>query len=332
MGISFFAYAQDLTPPSVRLADIVVTTTENSVEARWGTDEPASSNFEYGTTEQFGANVIASSSLRMSHNIAIFNLAADTRYFYRIKTTDAANNNSTTIALSFVTKTRSISPVEEFPRIFDIQTLARTENLLRLYFRTSKDSVSWVAYGKDSKNLDKITPKSSQYTSIHSVELMGLEQGTTYYYQIHTQAANGKTADSPTTFFQTIATPSQTVTQTKDLQGQVAELQKQITALVAKQGQTSPPSPSPVPTEGQKQTAFRYTFTKPLYYGLRLDPEVKALQKALTTLGLYSGPQTGNFFGLTVEAVKKFQQKYGISAIGRVGPGTRTKLNELFSK
>ncbi len=39
---------------------------------------------------------------------------------------------------------------------------------------------------------------------------------------------------------------------------------------------------------------------------------------------------SGYFGALTEKAVKKFQAKYGIEAIGIVGPLTRTKLNALY--
>ena len=48
--------------------------------------------------------------------------------------------------------------------------------------------------------------------------------------------------------------------------------------------------------------------------------------KAIYPAGLVTG-----FYGsLTVEAVKKFQTKYGLPAIGIVGPMTRAKLTEVF--
>ena len=39
---------------------------------------------------------------------------------------------------------------------------------------------------------------------------------------------------------------------------------------------------------------------------------------------------TGYFGSLTMEAVKKFQAKYGISQVGRVGPQTLAKINSLI--
>jgi N-acetylmuramoyl-L-alanine amidase len=54
---------------------------------------------------------------------------------------------------------------------------------------------------------------------------------------------------------------------------------------------------------------------------------VTELQKRLTNEGVYSGPITGYFGPLTSAGVKAYQQKYGISQVGTVGPLTRAKLN-----
>lgn len=85
------------------------------------------------------------------------------------------------------------------------------------------------------------------------------------------------------------------------------------------------PSPSPAP-------GGPFTFLRDLEYGMSNDPDVKALQELLTKLGLYDGPATGNFLNLTRTAIQKFQVEYGIPSVGRVGPQTRAKLNELAGK
>ncbi len=73
-------------------------------------------------------------------------------------------------------------------------------------------------------------------------------------------------------------------------------------------------------------------FTRNLYFGISNDPEVTQLQNFLTEQGFYSGPVTGNFFSLTLEGVKRFQQNYGITPVaGYFGPITRTKANEILS-
>lgn len=82
----------------------------------------------------------------------------------------------------------------------------------------------------------------------------------------------------------------------------------------------------------------KYQFKRDLEIGTR-GYDVAMLQVCLATLKdgqgylfpLWQGQEpTGYFGGLTRQAVKRFQAMFGIEPVGRVGPQTRAKLNELF--
>ena len=77
-----------------------------------------------------------------------------------------------------------------------------------------------------------------------------------------------------------------------------------------------------------------FSFNKNLYFGLKNDSDVTRLQQFLTDEEFYNGPVNGNFFSLTLAAVKKFQEARGIiPVLGYVGPKTREILNkELVAK
>jgi len=73
-------------------------------------------------------------------------------------------------------------------------------------------------------------------------------------------------------------------------------------------------------------------FSKNLYFGIQKDSDVIKLQEFLTSEGVYSGPITGNFFSLTLKAVKDYQTREGISpAAGYFGPLTKAKVNAKLS-
>lgn len=57
-------------------------------------------------------------------------------------------------------------------------------------------------------------------------------------------------------------------------------------------------------------------------------PLVTTLQDDLATLGYFSGVSTGYFGSVTEDAVIRFQQDAGISADGRVGPGTQEAIRQ----
>lgn len=72
-------------------------------------------------------------------------------------------------------------------------------------------------------------------------------------------------------------------------------------------------------------------FDTNLKYG-STGSSVTELQDFLTSQGVYSGPVSGNFYTLTLQAVKAFQSKQGISPVsGYWGPMTRLKASSLIS-
>lgn len=72
------------------------------------------------------------------------------------------------------------------------------------------------------------------------------------------------------------------------------------------------------------------SFDKNLYYGMLSDSNISELQEFLNDQG-FSVPITGNFFSLTLKAVKNFQAANGISQTGYFGSLSRAKANELLS-
>lgn len=77
----------------------------------------------------------------------------------------------------------------------------------------------------------------------------------------------------------------------------------------------------------------KHFFKNDLYYGMRNHPEVVKLQEILAYLKFFpSGVNfTGNFFSITLKAVKLYQEANEIiPARGYFGPITRASLNEEF--
>lgn len=64
-----------------------------------------------------------------------------------------------------------------------------------------------------------------------------------------------------------------------------------------------------------------------LYYGVQNKPQVQELQEFLIDQGFLTGNVTGNFYSLTLKAVKKYQTNVGINSTGYVGTLTRNSIN-----
>lgn len=77
---------------------------------------------------------------------------------------------------------------------------------------------------------------------------------------------------------------------------------------------------------------FHYTFNNQMDFGA-VGADVVALQKALKLQECFPSyvPATGLFGLITKQSVQKFQKKYGLEQVGRVGPKTLAKLNALYS-
>jgi N-acetylmuramoyl-L-alanine amidase len=96
-------------------------------------------------------------------------------------------------------------------------------------------------------------------------------------------------------------------------------------------GDRDNPTYTPAKTSPQGKSFLPFTWKKDLQK-LMENVDVSALQAALTQEGVYNCGVIGLYGPCTERGVKAFQKKYGISQTGVVGPLTRAKLNQLFSR
>jgi len=108
------------------------------------------------------------------------------------------------------------------------------------------------------------------------------------------------------------------------LKKQIEELQAQIESLTQARLQVK---------EAAKEVKATLQLIRQLEVGMTGE-DVKLLQEMLATdPEIYpEGLTTGYFGPLTKNAVKKFQQIAGIEQVGRVGPKTLSKINELLEE
>lgn len=81
---------------------------------------------------------------------------------------------------------------------------------------------------------------------------------------------------------------------------------------------------------GIKVHADTISFDSNLYYGITNNQDVTNLQTFLTAQGDYSGPITGNFYGLTKKAVVEFQANNRLPETGYFGVLSRGVANGLL--
>jgi len=96
--------AVDVIPPVISEVDISHIT-ESNATINWVTDEPATSQVEYGTTDAYSSTTSLNEELNTSHSVTLTELQAETTYHFRIKSTDEAGNETLSSDDTFTMKT-----------------------------------------------------------------------------------------------------------------------------------------------------------------------------------------------------------------------------------
>jgi hypothetical protein len=81
----------DTTPPAISQA-VAASVTSADASIRWSTDEPSTSQIEYGPTSAYGSSTTLATVMVTSHVVAVSGLKPETLYHYRVKSQDAAKN------------------------------------------------------------------------------------------------------------------------------------------------------------------------------------------------------------------------------------------------
>ncbi|WP_208711209.1 galactose oxidase-like domain-containing protein [Sinomonas sp. R1AF57] len=103
------APAPDTTPPVISAVS-AGTPSAAGATISWTTDEPATSQVEYGTTVSYGSATTADATLVTAHSQGLSGLVAATLYHYRVKSSDAAGNPAVSGDLTFTTASSSGDP------------------------------------------------------------------------------------------------------------------------------------------------------------------------------------------------------------------------------
>ena len=94
-----FTTQPDMPPVISNVAWSGIATT--TVIIGWDTDELATSQVEYGPTTSYGLSSPLDSTLVTSHNIVLSGLSPDTAYHYKVKSTDASENEAISTGYTF---------------------------------------------------------------------------------------------------------------------------------------------------------------------------------------------------------------------------------------
>ncbi|PJC22075.1 hypothetical protein CO059_02920 [candidate division WWE3 bacterium CG_4_9_14_0_2_um_filter_48_10] len=192
----------DTTPPvitNIQASDI----TQTTAKITWTTDEPATSQVEYGKTTSYGSQTSLDPDLVTSHTVNLSSLEAGTLYHYRVKSKDANNNLATSSDKTFTTEA---GPDTTPPVISSIQAQNISQTGATTTWNTDEPATSQVEYGTTTA-YGNSTAINSSLVTFHSVGLSGLTADTTYHYRVKSKDANNNLATSGDKTFTTSGKP-----------------------------------------------------------------------------------------------------------------------------
>ncbi|MBI3231860.1 MAG: fibronectin type III domain-containing protein [Candidatus Doudnabacteria bacterium] len=197
-GQSFTTQAPPDTTPPVISAVLSASISHSAETITWTTSELANAEIEYGTTSGYGHTTGLNSSLGTTHSQTLLGLSANTLYHFRIKTTDASANLTTSGDYTFTTAALSVSGnVTDTtpPVVSGISNVSVAATTATLGWTTNEPAISTLEYGATS-NYGSQANLDASLLLAHEAVITNLSPNTTYHYCIHATDLTGNTTDS----------------------------------------------------------------------------------------------------------------------------------------
>lgn len=200
-----FLLIDDNSPPVISNV-ITSNLTTSSAVISWGTDEPATSQIEYGLTTSYGLGAKGVNNLVTNHSVNLTNLNAGITYHFSVKSRDTAGNEATSNDFTFTTKE---SPDTTPPIISNVNASNTTNSSTVISWTTNEPATSQVEYGLSTSYGSNTTEDSNLVTS-HIINLTNLNPSETYHFRVKSKDSKANEAVSQNFTFATQASPSKT--------------------------------------------------------------------------------------------------------------------------
>ncbi len=170
----------DTVPPAITSGPIVSNVTSTAATLQWTTDEIADSRVVYDVWGEGLSLFKGELTHVLEHTLVLTNLIPSTTYEFQVSSKDLSGNgptSSTTLTLTTVPEPDTSAPIISLlPNVSDL-----TETSAILSWGTDELATSQVIFGTIPDDLRDIACVTGVQES-HAVLLVGLSQGTTYYY------------------------------------------------------------------------------------------------------------------------------------------------------
>jgi hypothetical protein len=192
------AYIPDTTPPSfgnISAGGI----TASGATITWTTNEPATSQVNYGFTVSYGLNSTLDQTLVSSHSVVLSGLQPDTVYHFRVRSSDGSANEGISGDYQFHTLVVDTAP----PTFSNVGTSNIADHNATVTWNTNEPANTQLEYGFTTSYGSTSTLDASMVTA-HTVNLTGLTADTLYHFRARSRDAAGNLGLSTDFTFRTL--------------------------------------------------------------------------------------------------------------------------------
>ncbi len=176
--------------------------TTTSATITWTTDEPGSSQVNYGTTMSYGSSTAINQTLVTAHSVTLTGLTPATTYNFQVLSANANLVSSTSGNYTFSTIGQGTPTPGTPPYVGYVAYWGVNNTGVTISWSTDVPATTQLAYGATNA-LGQLSTLQTALSVSHGVVLTGLNPGTTYYFVAQSTAANGATGYSTTYNFTT---------------------------------------------------------------------------------------------------------------------------------
>jgi hypothetical protein len=170
--------ANDHTPPVVT-ADVVTNIAQDRATVSWTTDEPSTSEVDYGPTTDYGQSSTPDASLVTSHVQEIAGLTPSTQYELQVVSADSQGNVAMQGPVGFTTTApRTTPPVFSSIRVVDLEP-----DQVIIAWNTDEPTDTQVDYGV-TPAYGSLSPNEATLTTAHFQLVTNLQPSTIYHYRV----------------------------------------------------------------------------------------------------------------------------------------------------
>lgn len=170
------------TSPPTLLSGPEYTISPTSIDVKWVTDRVSNSFVQIKDGNTFVSEQGQTEQVT-SHEVKVLGLRSQKDYVFSIRSADVDGNILTGNEISFTTANS--------PSVYDMNVTNITLTTGIINFKSTSVANFTLYYGKTTDYGTTLTETSGQQTTNHSISLTGLTPGTTYYYRVRGDDADG---------------------------------------------------------------------------------------------------------------------------------------------